>query len=156
MFIKFTSRCSPLTFRCSYGACVDLDYRCDGQPHCADSSDEAPILCGTENKPTCKLPNKPENGNYKILNCKETDTSPFCLQVPDTIAPEYTILEYRCVAGYNLAGTASIPCIEGQWANSHPACVPGWYISFMMATCMLGGGITDDSDRDYFGHNTGR
>lgn len=125
MFIKFTSRCSPLTFRCSYGACTDLDYRCDGRPHCADSSDEDPVLCGNERKPTCKLPKKPEHGNYKILNCKETDTSPFCLQIPDTFAPDWTFLEYHCDAGYNLAGTASITCIEGQWANSHPTCVPG-------------------------------
>lgn len=116
-------RCSPLTFRCSYGACIDLDYRCDGRPHCADSSDEDPILCGNENKDTCKLPNKPKHGKYKILNCKETDTSPFCLQVPDTVAPDWTILEYHCDAGYNLIGTASVPCVEGQWSYSHPTCV---------------------------------
>jgi hypothetical protein len=125
LFIKFASRCSPRTFRCSYGACVDLDYRCDGRPHCADSSDEGPVLCGNESKPTCRLPKKPEHGNYKILNCQQTDTSPFCLQIPDTIAPDSTILMYQCDAGYNLEGPASILCIEAQWSNSHPTCVSG-------------------------------
>ncbi|KAJ4450811.1 hypothetical protein ANN_02241, partial [Periplaneta americana] len=117
-------RCSPLTFRCNYGACIDLDHRCDGRPHCADSSDEDPIRCGTDNKPSCKLPEKPDHGKYKILNCKDGDTTPFCRQVPGTIAPEWTILEYQCDEGYTMAGVFSILCSDGKWANSHPTCVP--------------------------------
>lgn len=38
-------RCPNFTFRCSYGACVDLSAKCNGLQDCADNSDEQPGTC---------------------------------------------------------------------------------------------------------------
>lgn len=63
----FPSRCDSYVFRCAYGACIDLDLRCNGAVNCADGSDEDPSLCvkGTTERPkvttrpTANRPNTP-------------------------------------------------------------------------------------------------
>ncbi|PSN46002.1 hypothetical protein C0J52_06353 [Blattella germanica] len=117
-------RCPPFTFRCSYGGCIDRTRTCDGRPHCADASDEDPVLCGTAVKPVCKLPAKPDHGDYKILNCNPDDSTPFCRKVPGTEAEDLTLLEFQCDAGYNLAGNSQVYCFGGEWKSPHPTCGP--------------------------------
>lgn len=38
--IIFKNRCPLNKFRCSYGACIEKEQRCDGKLDCFDQSDE--------------------------------------------------------------------------------------------------------------------
>lgn len=90
MYISSYS-CSELFFRCSYGACIDSNLKCNGVTNCVDGSDEDPKLCKgttatvTPGPPiftfptespsdvlppwisaTCTVPAQPKNGYRKI------------------------------------------------------------------------------------------
>lgn len=43
--IILKNRCPSGTFQCSYGACVDLEAVCNGEPDCVDYSDELLPQC---------------------------------------------------------------------------------------------------------------
>lgn len=38
--VKCVSSCPGFLFSCDYGACIDVDKKCDGQKDCRDNSDE--------------------------------------------------------------------------------------------------------------------
>lgn len=37
--------CATTDFACKNGQCVPARWRCDGEPECADGSDEADAIC---------------------------------------------------------------------------------------------------------------
>ena len=43
---------------------------------------------------------------------------------PGEMAPEGTILQYKCDGGYSLEGSENITCMEGgEWSSEQPSCV---------------------------------
>ena len=43
---------------------------------------------------------------------------------PGEMAPEGTILQYKCDTGYSLVGSENITCMEGgEWSSEQPSCV---------------------------------
>lgn len=48
MFFNFLSRCPEYLFTCDYGACIDLEKKCDGKKDCRDNSDETNCIDTTK------------------------------------------------------------------------------------------------------------
>ena len=67
MFNKYQNSCPRYVFRCSYGACIDNDLKCNGVPNCADGSDEDRSICGG------RPPSRPTEQTTKRPSYDQTD-----------------------------------------------------------------------------------
>ena len=64
------STCSDEQFTCNDGLCVDLDLRCDGEPHCKDKSDELGCELIIKDKSYQKFLTPPPVGKDEKLTIK--------------------------------------------------------------------------------------
>lgn len=127
-------------FRCTYGACINGDLKCNGVTNCADGSDEDPKICRntsekssttiipirpipnpiTPGRTFCSAPSKPKNGYWKLSYCCNGEDK-MCdnCDVPrgTKLAPGQELI-YGCNSGYQLTSSASVFCnSQGQWIN---------------------------------------
>jgi hypothetical protein len=105
-------------FRCKYGGCISTNLTCNGEPQCADWSDEDPDLCGLTIPPgNCYLPALSPYAHYVATDC------PKCQ--PGAIVPQHQELNYSCEVGHKLQGSSSVYCHESAWVPQLPTCIPG-------------------------------
>lgn len=134
-------------FRCTYGACIDGNLKCNGVINCADNSDEDPKIClknmseksSTTTEPTikstikpsspntlgptfCTAPPKPKNGYWKLdQSYWRNGVDKICdncdVSQGTKLAPGQELI-YGCNSGYKLTSSASVFCnSQGQWIN---------------------------------------
>lgn len=151
---QFVYSCPPTAFRCSYGACIDGDLRCNRVDNCADGSDEDSSLCGgwpsplpeqplsptpiptpiptstptgpsvTPDTNTCKAPPQPQNGHWKLHRSQCPDRQD-CDVAEGTELGLGSHLVYSCNSGYKIRGSTDVSCsFEGKWLTI-PHCIQG-------------------------------
>lgn len=159
-----TFGCPDYGFRCGYGGCINMIKKCDQIKDCKDGSDEDPELCrsniieetsttekpktewsgseSSESRGGCRLPGKPDNGDYEVNGCSKYYRTSKCTKVPGTIVNSYTVLNYSCNEGYVfLKKNVPVICEKGMWKPKPQSCLrpcEGLYYHSLKLTCYDG------------------
>ncbi|CAH2062391.1 unnamed protein product, partial [Iphiclides podalirius] len=110
---------------CLDGLCVRGQPECNGIFECSDGSDEAFSLCRSRR---CALPQRPENGVYRIVSETSLDDA------------NSVQLEYACSFGFKLVGEVRVLCGEA-WPEL-PYCVQCGKLIPKLMPSVLGGETT--------------
>ncbi|XP_062698696.1 modular serine protease [Aedes albopictus] len=136
--------CPSFSFRCSYGACIGGYSKCDGVVDCRDGSDEDELLCGKPFPSTtpkavsstttttttttmapvirgppgsCTVPAQPSNGRIVL-----DETAQDVLIGSGEYIENFNSVFVICDDKFNIKGTASNICLDGEWLDPFPIC----------------------------------
>lgn len=115
--------CPAYAFRCSYGACVQGNSRCNKIRDCVDGSDEAD--CGYP-VPTTPTPLAPSSDNCAIPvleNGYVRSAANKRIYSAQDVAQHGEGLEFVCQQNTILLGQSITNCIEGSLLTPPPRCI---------------------------------